>query len=54
MRYSQLALSFFNNNNALELKSCFDTKDKVKRTNSNTNLTDVNIDIKGRDKTNVL
>jgi hypothetical protein len=54
MRCRQLALgSSFNNSDASGLKSCFDTKDKVKETNSNTNLTDVDTDIKRENKADV-
>jgi hypothetical protein len=55
MRCCQLALgSSSDNSDALRLESCFDTKDKVKETNSNTNLIDVNTDIKGENKADVL
>ena len=37
-----------------ELKSCFNTEDKVGETNSNTNPTDVDIDIEGEDKADIL
>ena len=47
MRYRQLApSSSSNNNNTLEFKSCFNIKNEVEETDSNTNLTDINIDIK--------
>jgi hypothetical protein len=54
MRCSQLALSSFNNSDALELKSYFNIEDKVGETNFNTNPIDVDIDIKGGDKADVL
>jgi hypothetical protein len=36
-----------------ELESCFDTKDEVEETDSDTNPTDVDTDIKGEDKADV-
>jgi hypothetical protein len=54
MRRRQLALgSSSDNNDASGLESCFDTKDKVGETNSNTNLTDVDTDIEGENKADI-
>jgi hypothetical protein len=53
MRCGQLAPSSFDNSDVLELKSCFDTEDKVEETNSDTNPTDVDTDIEGEDKADV-
>lgn len=53
MRCNQLAPSSSNNSNALELRSCFDIEDKVEETDSNTNLLDVNTNIKGKDEADV-
>jgi hypothetical protein len=54
MRCRQLALgSSSDNSDASRLESCFDTKDKVRETDSNTNLTDVDTDIKGENKADV-
>jgi hypothetical protein len=55
MRYRQLASSSsFDNSDTLELESCFDIEDEVGETNSNTNPIDVDTDIKGADKVDVL
>ena len=55
IRYRQLApSSSSNNNDALELESCFDTEDEVGETNSNTNPIDINIDNEGENKIDVL
>jgi hypothetical protein len=43
-----------NNSDALGLESCFDTEDEVGETDSNTNLTDVDTDIEGENKADVL
>jgi hypothetical protein len=55
MRHRQPAPSSSDDDgDALELESCFDTEDEVGETNSDTNLTDVDTDIKGEDKADVL
>jgi hypothetical protein len=51
---SQLALSSSNDSDALELESCFNTKDEVGETDSNTNLMDIDTDIEGGDEADIL
>jgi len=54
MRCRQLAPgSSSDNSDALGLESCFDTEDEVGETDSNTNLTDVDTDIKGENKADI-